>query len=131
QHERKRWLCGACSGVVGLDRDTALAEVALASLSATRPARFAGEGYLRHRLARGIQYPRVPDRAVAYGRAGARHTRVRTDQQHHGSGQDRCDPAVRILWSQLHSSGKLPSLLPERMERRAGWWINHLLHLYW
>ncbi len=36
---------------------------------------------------------------------GARDTRVGADQQHHGSGEDRCDPPVRILRPQLYTSG--------------------------
>ena len=90
----------------------------------------AGQGYLRGRLACGIQHSRVPDRAAADGSAGARHSRVGANQQHHGAGEDCGDPAVRLLRPELYSSGELHSLLAEWMVGRAGGRVDHLLHLY-
>ncbi len=67
---------------------------------------------------------------AADGRAGARHSRVGANQQHHGAGEDRGDPAVRLLRAQLYSSGELHALLAQWMVGRAGGRVDHLLHLY-
>ena len=115
QHERQRWLRGARGGIAGMDRDTFVPEVAVAGLPAAWAAGSAGQGHLRKRMARGIQHSRLPDCDAPDCGAGARHSGVGADQQHHGAGQDRGDSAVRLLRSELYSSGELHALLSERL----------------
>ena len=90
----------------------------------------AGQGHLPDRLARRIQHPRLPHRASAHRCARARHSRVSPHQQHHGARQNRSDPALHLLRSQLHPSSKLPSLLAQWMVGYSRRRFHHLLHLY-
>ena len=105
------------SGIARLDWDPAIAEVAVASLSAAWFAGSTGQGHLFGWMACRIQYSGVPYRAAADGSAGARHSGVGANQQHHGAGEDCGDPAVRLLRYQLYSSGELSSLLAEWVVR--------------
>ena len=89
-----------------------------------------GKDIYRDRMARWIQHSGVPDCAAADGGAGARHSGVGANQQHHGAGEDCGDPAVRLLRAELYSSGKLHALLAEWMVGCAGGRVDHLLYLY-
>ena len=90
---------------------TSVAQVVVSGVPAAWPAGPAGPGYLFGWLACWLQHSRVPNRASPHSRAGAWHSRIGANQQHHGAGEDCSDSAVRLLWFELYSSGKLRAFL--------------------
>ena len=81
-----------------------------ARLSSQRPFRSCRQHALRPRLALRLQLAGFHHRDAADRDSGARHPRIRRDQQHHGVAEDRRDSGVHYFRVALHSSRQLASL---------------------
>ena len=74
-----------------------------AGLSALRPLRPHGKQLYAPGWHFGFNCSRISHRHDPHRGAGARHPRVRADQQHHGAAQDRRHPRLHLWRGALHS----------------------------